>query len=154
MERSERACAIDHYVCDVLACEHHDASNASSRRHRGRLCPHYNVSKCCPLQCAGGGSDVLLQLDTGAFEPLITKSLADALNLPNLGDIQVEGVGGEDDAYVSKITLSIGGTEFPDIPCIVDPSYSGVPLFGYGFFQDNGYDLLVSQKDSTLTILK
>ncbi|EPZ44121.1 retroviral-like aspartic protease family protein [Alicyclobacillus acidoterrestris] len=101
-----------------------------------------------------GGSDVLLQLDTGAFEPLITKSLADALNLPNLGDIQVEGVGGEDDAYVSKITLSIGGTEFPDIPCIVDPSYSGVPLFGYGFFQDNGYDLLVSQKDSTLTILK
>ncbi|MFB5190802.1 retropepsin-like aspartic protease [Alicyclobacillus fastidiosus] len=101
-----------------------------------------------------GGSDVLLQLDTGAFEPLITKSLADALNLPNLGAIQVEGVGGEDSAYVSQITLSIGGTQFTDVPCIVDPSYSGVPLFGYGFFKDNGYDLLVSQKDSTMTILK
>ncbi|WAH35435.1 retropepsin-like aspartic protease [Alicyclobacillus dauci] len=101
-----------------------------------------------------GGQAVLFQLDTGAYEPVLTKQLAESLKLPNLGDIQVQGVGGMDNAYLSKFTVSIGDVVFNDVPCIVDDNYSGTPLFGYEFFTDNGYDLLVSQKHQTITILK
>lgn len=102
----------------------------------------------------GGGQDILFQLDTGAYEPLVTKQVAQLLNLPNLGSTQVQGIGGQDTAYNSQMTLSIGGQQFTNIPCIVDDSYNGPSLFGYGFFGDNGYDLLVSQKHNTITILK
>lgn len=101
-----------------------------------------------------GTQDILFQLDTGAYEPLITKEVAKELNLPNLGPDQVQGVGGLSSAYDSQITLSIGGHTFSNIPCIVDDSYSGPSLFGYSFFSDAGYDLLVSQKTNTIEILK
>lgn len=93
-------------------------------------------------------------MDTGAYETLLGGSLAAQLHLPNLGTIEVGGIGGTDEAYMSKVTLNIGGHVFPDIPCIVDPSWTGVPLLGYGFFQQNGYDLLISQTQSTLYIMK
>jgi hypothetical protein len=101
-----------------------------------------------------GGNDILFQLDTGAYEPLVTKQVADLLHLPNLGSTQIQGVGGNDQVYNSQITLTIGGVEFKNIPCIVDDSYTGPSLFGYGFFADRGYDVLVSQKHNTMTILK
>jgi hypothetical protein len=101
-----------------------------------------------------GGNDILFQLDTGAYEPLVTQQVAELLHLPNLGSTQVQGVGGQDEAYNSEITLSIGGVEFNNVPCIVDKNFTGPSLFGYGFFADNGYDLLVSQKHDTMTILK
>lgn len=100
------------------------------------------------------GQNIMFQLDTGAYEPLIPKQLADELQLKNLGSDEVEGIGGEDEAYDSEISLSIGGHEFDNIPCLVDASYSGPPLFGYRFFADFGYDLLISQKHDSITILQ
>lgn len=98
------------------------------------------------------GDTILFQLDTGAFEPLLTKQTAELLHLPNLGSIQVAGIGGADNAYLSKMTLSIGGVQFKNVPCIVDETYTGNNLFGYGFFSDNMYDLTASQTTDTLTI--
>ncbi len=106
------------------------------------------------FNATSGNDHVMLQLDTGAFEPLFTAADAKLLGLPNLGTIQVAGVGGEDNAYISEVSLNIGGKDFTDIPCIVDPNYTGASLFGYGFFQAKGYDILVSQKHNTLTIMK
>jgi len=85
---------------------------------------------------------------------LVTKQIANMLHLPNLGDVPLEGVGGQDEGYMSQISFSLGGVEFDNVPCFVDNNYEGTPLFGYKFFVDNGYDLLVSQKHNTLTILK
>lgn len=102
---------------------------------------------------SSSGNPLLFQLDTGAFEPLLTSRIANQLHLPNLGSIEVAGVGGEDNGYYSKISLSIGGVQFGNVPCVVDPSYTGTPLLGYGFFIDNGYDILVSQKYNSFTIL-
>ncbi|WP_367305643.1 retropepsin-like aspartic protease [Alicyclobacillus acidocaldarius] len=106
------------------------------------------------LQASSGEESITFQLDTGAYETLLGASLAAQLHLPNLGSIEVGGIGGTDEAYMSKVTLNIGGHVFPDIPCIVDPSWTGIPLLGYGFFQQNGYDLLISQTQSTLYIMK
>ncbi|MCF8565063.1 retroviral-like aspartic protease family protein [Alicyclobacillus tolerans] len=101
-----------------------------------------------------GGQDWTFQLDTGAYEPLIPKRMAKLLQLPQFSPLVVQGVGGQDSAYYSQITVNIGGHEFKNVPCIVDDSYTGTPLFGYGFFADNGYDLLVSQKNQIISILK
>ncbi|WP_206831840.1 retropepsin-like aspartic protease [Alicyclobacillus fructus] len=106
------------------------------------------------LQASSGDTLITFQLDTGAFETLIGQQLASALHLPNLGSVEVGGIGGTDEAYLSKVTLKIGDHVFADVPCIVDPSWTGIPLLGYEFFQQNGYDLLVSQSQSTLYILK
>lgn len=102
----------------------------------------------------GGGQDLLFQLDTGAYQPVITKQVAGLLHLPNLGSTMIQGVAGQDTAYFSQISLTIGGRQFNNIPCLVDDNYSGPSLFGYGFFASNGYDLLVSQKNQTISILK
>lgn len=106
------------------------------------------------LNAESGGNDIAFQLDTGAFSPVVTKKIADQLKLPNLGSIQVEGIGGLDNAYLSQMTMTIGGVEFKDVPCVVDENYTGYPLLGYSFFTDNGYDILLSQKHQSLTILK
>lgn len=116
--------------------------------------PTSTFENAIEFNAKSGNNNVLLQLDTGAFEPLFTKADADLLNLPNLGSIQVAGIGGQDTAYISKVSLVIGGVQFNDVPCIVDENYTGLSLFGYGFFIDNGYDVLVSQKHSTITFLK
>ncbi|MBF8377100.1 retroviral-like aspartic protease family protein [Alicyclobacillus mali] len=106
------------------------------------------------LQASSGTNLITFQLDTGAFETLLGQQLATSLHLPNLGSIEVGGIGGTDEAYLSKVTLKIGNRVFADVPCIVDPSWTGIPLLGYQFFQQNGYDLLVSQSQNTLYILK
>lgn len=100
------------------------------------------------------GQTILFQLDTGAYEPMITKHVADLLHLPNLGQMTIQGVAGQGTAYQSEISLTIGGKQFNNVPCLVDDNYSGPSLFGYGFFANGGYDLLVSQKDHTISILK
>lgn len=102
----------------------------------------------------GGGQDILFQLDTGAYEPLVSKQVAQVLGLRNLGNLTVTGVGGNDPAYNSQMTLTIGGQTFGNIPCLVDERYTGTPLLGYGFFTGHGYDLLISQKNQMMTILK
>lgn len=100
------------------------------------------------------GTDILFQLDTGSYEPLVTRQVAQLLNLPNLGSSAIQGIGGQDQAYNSQITLSIGGHEFQNIPCIVDNYYYGPSLFGYSFFSDHGYGLLIAPKNTSMTILQ
>ncbi|KRW92288.1 hypothetical protein SD51_04425 [Alicyclobacillus tengchongensis] len=104
------------------------------------------------FNASSGKDNLTLQLDTGAYEPLFTAADAKLLHLPNLGSIAVSGIGGQDQAYMSEVSLDIGGQHFADIPCIVDPSYTGISLLGFGFFQANGYDLFVSQKYNMLSI--
>lgn len=99
------------------------------------------------------GVDMTFQLDTGAMMPLISANDAKKLNLPNLGTIEVAGVGGTNQAYLSQMNVTIGGVTFENVPCIVDPSYQYNSLFGYSFFADHQYDLLVSLKHHTLSIL-
>lgn len=94
------------------------------------------------------------QLDTGAYEPLINPADAQAMHLPNLGPIEIQGVTGTSQAYMSEMSVTIGGVTFRNIPCIVDPDFQDTSLFGYSFFSDNNYDLLVSLKYHTMTVLK
>jgi hypothetical protein len=100
------------------------------------------------------GQALTMQLDTGAFELMLTAVDAKALNAPNLGSTAVQGVGGQSQGYYSQVTLVINGVTFKDIPCVVDPDFQGNSLFGYRFFIDNAYELLISQKHNTVTFCK
>ncbi|MFD1675396.1 glycoside hydrolase domain-containing protein [Alicyclobacillus fodiniaquatilis] len=100
------------------------------------------------------GADLTLQLDTGAFELMLTAADAKALNAPNLGATSVQGVGGQSQAYYSQVDVVINGVAFEGIKCVVDPGFAGNSLFGYQFFIDNKYELLVSQKHNTVTFCK
>lgn len=95
----------------------------------------------------------LFQLDTGAQIPLINKQVANELHLPVIAKTTVEGVTGQDQAYDSQISFSIGGKTFTNVPCVVDPNYTSTSLIGYDFFVKNGYDILLSQSQGTLTLL-
>jgi hypothetical protein len=102
------------------------------------------------------GKDIPMQLDTGAFELMFDKSAADALGLKDPGgnaDIQIQGVTGSSPAYMTTATFIIGGVTFTDVQCVVDPSAQGC-LFGYRQFQDNHYDLMVSQKHNCFVIMR
>lgn len=69
-------------------------------------------------------------LDTGAFELTFNGDVANALGLPNLGAIQIGGVGGTAEAYQSVCSLQIGGQTYSDVPCIVDPNFQDAGLTG------------------------
>lgn len=103
---------------------------------------------------APNGQLIQCQLDTGAFELMFTSSAAAILGLQNEGNETIGGVGGQTQAYKSHATFTINGVTFTGVPCTVDNSFPGYPLFGYRFFVDNGYDLLVSQKHQTVTIMR
>jgi hypothetical protein len=92
-------------------------------------------------------------LDTGAFEMLLTSGVAAALHLPNLGPIEIGGVGGAAAAYRSRVTVALGTHTFPDTPCVVDPSFPGPSLFGLRFFIDNRLALALYPAIARLVIL-
>lgn len=95
----------------------------------------------------------LFQLDTGAFEMLLTSAVADALHLPNDGPLDISGVTGSSSAYQSHVTVLFSDTViYPDVPCVVDPSFTGTPLFGFRFFIDNAVALAVNPVQATLTL--
>lgn len=106
-----------------------------------------------PLTGPAGSGDVAFVLDTGAFELLLTQSDADALGLPNLGPLQVAGVGGSSSAYQSQVSLSIGGSAFSNVPCVVDPTFNQ-NLFGARLLIDQGLAILVDPVASTLTFFQ
>jgi hypothetical protein len=97
---------------------------------------------------------IKFQLDTGAYESLINPDDAKAMHLPKLDTVEIQGVGGVSKAYESKMDIAIGGVTFHNVPCIIDPDYQDTSLFGYNFFNDNNYDVLISLKHYTMTILK
>ncbi|QSO46343.1 retropepsin-like aspartic protease [Alicyclobacillus mengziensis] len=100
------------------------------------------------------GTDVPnMIMDTGAFELTFNASVANALGLPNLGAIQIGGVGGSASAYQSVCNLNIGGQTYSNVPCIVDPSFTDAGLFGLRFFVDNQLALLLDPVNQQLLIL-
>ena len=117
--------------------------------------PIYVVNDAVLMQVKGSdGNLYTVQVDSGAFELMLTQKVADALKAPNLGSMTISGVGGQNTAYNSKVTLSVGGVEFKDIPCVVDTAFTGYPLFGFRLFKDNNWDLLISNIHSAMAILK
>ena len=106
-----------------------------------------------PITGPAGTGNVAFVLDTGAFELLLTQPDADALGLPNLGSLQVAGVGGASSAYQSQVTLSVGIRTFVDVACVVDPNFNQ-NLFGARLLIDHGLAILVDPVSSTLTFLQ
>lgn len=92
-------------------------------------------------------------MDTGAFELTFNQKVASQLGLPNLGGVQIGGVGGSTQAYQSRCDIEINGHKYSDVPCIVDPSLSDVGLFGLRFFVDNNLKLELNPIAQTLTIV-
>lgn len=103
-----------------------------------------------PLTGPDGTADVPFVLDTGAFEMLLTQGVADSLGLPNLGPVQVSGIGGSSTAYQSQVTLSIGTEMVTDVHCVVDPTFTQ-NLFGARLLIDHGVAILVDPVTETLT---
>lgn len=92
-----------------------------------------------------GAEQVMMHLDTGAFEMLLTAEVADKLQLPNLGPLDVAGVTGNSSAYRSEVTVYFDADHvYEHVHCVVDPSYQGNPLFGFRFFIDHNLAVLVN----------
>lgn len=103
---------------------------------------------------SGASNGTTMHLDTGAFEMLLTKTVADALKLPNDGPLNVSGVTGSSNAYKSHVTLDFGsGQVYKDVPCVVDPSFTGTSLFGFRFFIDNQLAVQVNPVAQTVEFI-
>ncbi|MFX4302764.1 retroviral-like aspartic protease family protein [Alicyclobacillus tolerans] len=92
-------------------------------------------------------------MDTGAFELTFNQQIANQLGLPNLGSLQIGGIGGNASAYQSECNLNIGGQSFSNVPCIVDPTFTDSGLFGLRFFVDNQLALALDTVNQLLLIL-
>lgn len=100
-----------------------------------------------------GGGVQLLVLDTGAFELLLAGPVAASLGLPNLGALEVAGVGGDSAAYQSEVSVSIGGHPFGTVRCVVDPGFTlGPGLFGLRFFVTRRLALTLDLATAQLTM--
>lgn len=92
-------------------------------------------------------------LDTGAFELTFSKRVADRLNLPNLGSIEIGGIGGTASAYLSQCTITIRDRVYSNVPCVVDPELTDLAgLFGLRFFVDNQITLELNPVRQTLVL--
>ncbi|WP_206919252.1 retropepsin-like aspartic protease [Alicyclobacillus suci] len=91
-------------------------------------------------------------LDTGAFELALNPQVARQLRLPNLGPIQISGVGGAVSAYVSRCDIRMWKHLYRNVPCLVDPTLTEQGLFGLRFFIDNHLRLTLNPTKGTLAI--
>lgn len=113
--------------------------------------PSYQVL----FNASSGSTQFEMQLDTGADTPVIPESLANQLNLPKREAIQVVGVDEKPmTAYLTTMTLTIGGVTFNNVQAIIDPAYTGYPLLGYSFFVQNNLDLYLSLSNLTMYFMK
>ena len=98
---------------------------------------------------------IQVALDTGAFELMLDKATAGELSLPDLGAVQVGGVGGSTQAENSLLTFQLGGVQFSATPCVVDEGMDlTMNLFGLRWFVENGYSLWLDIPSQTLYIMK
>lgn len=93
--------------------------------------------------------DVQFVFDSGAFELLLDVKTATTLGLPNLGSIQVSGVGGATTAYNSELSFSLGGTDFTKVPCVVDSTFDQ-PLFGARFWIEHKLAPLIDPANNVI----
>lgn len=97
-----------------------------------------------------------MQLDTGAFEILLDKGIADAIGLPNQGTQQFVGVDGKpQDGYNSTLPVKVGDKVI-NMPCVVDPFWNAmsgsIGLFGMKGLIDNHIGLDVDPDAGTVTL--
>jgi len=99
----------------------------------------------------GDLSDVSFVVDTGAFECAIDAATAQALGLPNLGPIQVGGVGGSAAAYLTQVDVQFGpgGTVYRSVNAVAIDGF-GQNLWGLRFAVDRGYELRLNTRSATL----
>lgn len=100
--------------------------------------------------------DMTFQLDTGAFEPLLTADLAKTLNLPNQGTLNISGVNSASPAYKSTFSLEVTGTNgqpqgWTKVSCVVDPTFKGTPLLGLSFFINQKVQLTLDPISGLMT---
>jgi len=100
---------------------------------------------------------ITMQLDTGAFEPLLTQAVAEALNLPNEGALEISGITGSSPAYASHMSVALVGIEgqvqrWLSVACTVDPSFTGTPLLGLRFFIDAALQLTLNPASARLIV--
>lgn len=92
-------------------------------------------------------------LDTGSFEILLPAYIAQASKLPNLGALQIGGVGGHAASYRSKVSF-VMGKPWTDVDCVIDPGWNAPfdGLFGAKWFIDNRLDLEINWATGEVTI--
>jgi len=129
----------------------------------GTIAPSSSVIATVPIDvlndavyflCDGIGR---LQLDTGDFKLCLAGDYAKAANLPNLGALTIQGVGGTAHAYNSKVTFKLGETTYTDVPCVVDEAMqmgTSNGLFGLDFLNANGISITLDPVAKTLTFSK
>ncbi|KPV45238.1 retropepsin-like aspartic protease [Alicyclobacillus ferrooxydans] len=93
-------------------------------------------------------------LDTGAATLILNGEIARRLHLPNLGAIQVVGVGGAASAFRSKCDLKLGNRLFRDVPCVVIKRFSKQGLLGLKFFRDNQLGIMLNPRMQTLRVYR
>ncbi|MCY0886368.1 MAG: aspartyl protease family protein [Firmicutes bacterium] len=99
-----------------------------------------------------GSQPVEFVLDTGAFVMLLRAWVASALGLPDLGNLNISGIGGSSPAYTSQVGFTLGAHAFNEVHCVVDPTFPGPALFGLRFFIDHGLSLSLDPGAGELTI--
>jgi hypothetical protein len=114
-----------------------------------------------PVRLGAPGADptepITMQLDTGAFEPLLTLAVAEALQLPNEGPLEISGVTGSSSAYASHMSVALVGTDgqvqqWLSVACTVDPSFTGTPLLGLRFFIEAKLQLTLDPVNAQLIV--
>jgi len=89
-------------------------------------------------------------LDTGAFELTLPSGIAQSLGLPNLGPVEVGGVGGTTAGYWSVCDVVFPGKTFPNVNCVVLESFP-MPLFGLRFAINRNLGIDLDLPEQTVT---
>lgn len=152
--------ALRKIVCDMIGCNHSTTPVPTGVTPIVTMSGETKNDAFYFTAKIGANKDTLQEqvfhLDTGAFELLLTKPIADALKLPNEGNENIAGVTGNSPAYKSHVTLQLAGdhgtVEYVDVPCVVDPAFTGEPLFGLRFFIDQQLALTLNVIKNTLTL--
>ncbi|WP_206922732.1 retroviral-like aspartic protease family protein [Alicyclobacillus suci] len=91
-------------------------------------------------------------LDTGAYELTFSGAVAQALNLPHLGQQEITGVGGQSTAYRSQCDIYFDTRMYRNVPCVVDPALPSAGLFGLRFFVDTHLGIELHPAHQTMVI--
>lgn len=148
---SQDEAALRKMICEVIGCD--TIAPAPLTPAPLALIGGVIAGDAFHMQIPLGADKTLVEmvLDTGAFEMLLTAAVADALGLPNEGSLDVSGVTGSSTAYQSHVAVTLGESTYV-IHCVVDPEFTGTPLFGLRFFIDRSLSLTLNTATQTLTI--
>ncbi|GAB4199827.1 MAG: TIGR02281 family clan AA aspartic protease [Wenzhouxiangellaceae bacterium] len=94
-------------------------------------------------------TEVVLMLDTGATSVAVPLSLAEQMNLPNLGPVTLETANGTARGYLTRLDeVRLGPIVRRDVSAVVSPGMDGDVLLGMSFLRE----LELVQRDRTLLL--